>query len=80
MRVLDWAREEIEIAKKREREASGVENGWDYGCVCYDSALKAYESLCEDGHSGLSIRITQNILNRLIDGKVLTPIEDTPDM
>ena len=80
MSMHDWARQEIEIAKKREREASGNEDGWDYGCACYDSALKAYESLCEDGHSGLSIRITQNILNRLIDGKALTPIEDTPDV
>lgn len=80
MSMMEWARKEIEIAKKREREASGVENGWDYGCACYDSALKAYESLCEDGHSGMSIGFTKQILNRLIDGKVLTPIEDTPDM
>lgn len=80
MEMNDWARKEIEIAKKREREASGVESGWDYGCACYDSALKAFESLCEDGHSGLSIGFTKQILNRLIDGKVLTPIEDTPDI
>ena len=80
MKMSDWARKEIEIDKKREREASGVENGWDYGCACYDSALKAYESLCEDGHSGMSIGFTKQILNRLIDGKVLTPIEDTPDI
>lgn len=80
MSMLDWAREEIEIAKKRERGASGNEDGWDYGCACYDSALKAYESLCKDGHSGLSIALTKQILNRLIDGKVLTVIEDTPDI
>lgn len=80
MKMIDWARKEIEIAKKREREASGVESGWDYGCACYDSALKAFESLCEDNHSGMSIGFTKQILNRLIDGKVLTPIEDTPDI
>ena len=34
----------------------------------------------EDGHSGMSIGFTKNILNRLIDGKPLTPIEDTPDI
>lgn len=34
----------------------------------------------EDGHSGYSIGMTKWILNRLIDGKPLTPIEDTPDM
>ena len=80
MSMIDWARKEIEIAKKREREASGNEYGWDYGCACYDSALKAFESLCEDGHSGMSIGFTKLILNRLIDGKVLTPIDDTPDI
>lgn len=80
MSMVDWAKREIEIAKAREREVSGNTDYCDYGCACYDSALKAYESLCEDGHSGLSIGITKQILNRLIDGKVLTAIEDTPDM
>ena len=41
--------------------------------------LKAFQSLLEDGHSGMSIGFTKQILNRLIDGKPLTPIEDTPD-
>ena len=40
----------------------------------------AYHSLCQDGHSGFSIQLTKGILNRLIDGKCLTPIEDTPDI
>lgn len=34
----------------------------------------------EDGHSGFSIGLTKQILNRLIDGKPLTPIEDTDDI
>jgi hypothetical protein len=34
----------------------------------------------KDGHSGFSIRLTKQILNRLIDGKPLTPIEDTEDV
>ena len=33
-----------------------------------------------DGHSGMSISITKNILMKLIDGIALTPIEDTPDV
>lgn len=80
MRMLEWAEKEIEIAKKREREASGVSDGWDYGCACYDSAFKAFKSLLKDDHSGMSIMLTKQILNRLIDGKTLTPIEDTPDI
>lgn len=70
---------EVELACKRENP-DRKEGEFDYGCACYESALKAYNSLQEDGHSGLSIRITQNILNRLIDYKPLTPIEDTDDI
>ena len=81
MSMQTWAEKEIEIACKRERADSKVEDGeWDYGCACYESALKAYKSLIEDGHSGFSIRLTKQILNRLIDGKPLTPIEDTDDI
>lgn len=81
MNMGDWAKKEVEIACKRERSGNKTPKGeWDYGCACYESALKAFESLLEDEHSGFSIKFTQNILNRLIDGKVLTPIEDTPDI
>lgn len=84
MNMLEWAKNEIAIASKRER-GNKPENEWDYGCACYDSAcydsaLKAFESLLGDGHSGMSISFTKNILNRLIDKKPLTPIEDTEDM
>lgn len=82
MSMQTWAEKEIEIACKRERDASGVENDgdWDYGCACYESALKAFKSLMGEGHSGFSISMTKHILNRLIDGKPLTPIEDTDDV
>lgn len=76
MNTLEWAKNEIAIASKRER-GNKPENEWDYGCACYNSALKAFESLLGDGHSGTSISFTKNILNRLIDRKPLTPIEDT---
>lgn len=82
MSMQTWAEKEIEIACKRERDASGVDNDgdWDYGCACYESALKAFKSLMGDGHSGFSIGMTKHILNRLIDGKPLTPIEDMDDV
>lgn len=76
MSMLEWAKKEVEIACKRENPDKKEEE-FDYGCACYESALKAFESLCEDGHSGMSIGFTKNILNWLIDGKPLTPIEDT---
>ena len=78
MSMLEWAKNEVAIASKRER-GDKPEDEWDYGCACYDSAMRAFESLLGDGHSGMSIGITKNILNRLIDGKPLTPIEDIED-
>lgn len=80
MSLSTWAEKEIEIACAKEREASEDPDGWDYGCACYESALKAFRSLLEDEHSGYSIGVTKNILVRLIEGKPLTPIEDTPDV
>lgn len=74
-----WAEREVKLACKRENP-DRKDGEWDYGCACYESALKAYKSLAEDGHSGFSIGLTKNILNRLIDQKPLTPIEDTEDV
>lgn len=79
MNMLDWAEREVEIACKRENP-DRKEGEFDYGCACYESALKAFKSLMEDGHSGFSISMTKQILNRLIDGRPLTPIEDTDDI
>lgn len=79
MSMLEWAKREVEIASKRERGDKPADE-WDYGCACYNSALKAFESLCGDGHSDMSIQFTKRILNRLIEGKPLTPIEDTEDV
>lgn len=79
MTMLDWAKREVEIACKKENQDK-KEGEFGYGCACYGSALKAFESLCEDGHSGASICFTKAILNRLIDGHPLTPIEDTDDI
>lgn len=79
MSLKEWAEREVQIACKRENpDRKGGE--WDYGCACYESALKAYKSLMEDGHSGMSIGFTKQILDRLIDGRPLTPIEDTNDI
>lgn len=78
--MSSWAVKEVELACEKEKEDSEDSGEWDYGVACYESALRAYQSLCRDGHSGLSIQIIKSILNRLVDGKCLTPIEDTPDI
>lgn len=75
-----WAAREVELACQSERASAEGTDDWDYGVACYESALRAYQSLCRDGHSGFSIQITKSILNRLVDGKCLTPIEDADDI
>ena len=50
--------------------------GIRYADACYDSALKAYRSLMEDGHSGMSIGMTKHVLMTLIDRRPLTPITE----
>jgi hypothetical protein len=80
MSVSDWAKKEVEIACARERAASKDSDEWEYGVACYESALKAFGVLMSDDHSGYSIGVTKNILVRLIEGKPLTPIEDTPSV
>lgn len=40
MSMLEWTRREVKITCKRER-GDKPNNEWDYGCACYESALKA---------------------------------------
>lgn len=67
MTMSEWAEKEVELYKE---DCDG------YFSLCADSALKAFKSLCEDGHSGMSICFTRDILVRLIDGEPLTAVED----
>ena len=76
MGKVEWAEREIEIALSKD---NGDIDYCNYVGMCYRSALRALKSLCNDGHSGMSIYVTKNILNRLIDGKPLTPIKDEED-
>lgn len=69
--VEKWAEEEIRLACNTKNE---------YSRACYDSAIRAYKSLMKDGHSGASIHVTRKILNRLINMKPLTEIEDVPEV
>lgn len=46
MNMTDWAKREVEIACKRENP-SRKEGEFDYGCACYESALKAFNCLME---------------------------------
>lgn len=75
MSMTEWAEREIAAACKRENP-NWDGKSFDYGCSCYQSALKAYKSLMEDGHSGFSFSMTRNILKKLLDNIPLSPITD----
>ena len=65
MSIYDWAEQECRLACKRENPDFDFDgNDFDYGCSCYKSALKAYKSLVEDEHSGMSFSFTRDILER----------------
>ena len=75
MKMSEWVEREIEIACKQENP-NWDGKSFDYGCSCYQSALKAYKRLCEDEHSGFSFNLTKNVLIRLMNGLPLMPITD----
>lgn len=84
-----WVEREVKIAIDRERAADKEDcekrgkkynpKDFSYGGAIYESALKAYKSLLKDGHSGMSWAFTTNVLNRMMQHKVLTPLQGTDD-
>lgn len=73
--LVKWAREEIRLIKEHDLKDDDPDKP-SIKCAawCYDSALEAFEVLCGQRHSGMTIKITQYILNRLIDTHPLIPI------
>lgn len=73
----DWAENEVNIyCKKAEANDDGY-GSMEYMQECAFAALDAYNLLMDQGHSGASIGITMSILNKLVEGKPLTLIENT---
>lgn len=81
MSTLNWAENEIEIVRNNLKNSIEEEKGEnDYILGCYESALKAFKSLIDDQHSGMSISITKSILLRLIEGRPLSDIQDIDEV
>lgn len=77
MGTYTWAEQERRLACKKENPNFDFDSDdFDSGCSCYKSALKAYKSLVEDEHSGMSFSFTRDILERLMRHEPLTPITD----
>ena len=78
MSMYDWARQEVQLAKAELKRNKNDEA--QYMIACYDSALRAYEKLMKDGHTGMSFAITRGILEKLMNEIPLMPLEDTEIM
>lgn len=75
-----WAENEVNIyCKKAEANDDGY-GSMEYMQECAFAALDAYNLLMGQGHSVSSIVLTMSILDKLVDGKPLTWIENTDDM
>lgn len=72
-RLSTWAENEVRLACQHENPNWNGKS-FDYGCSCYGAALKVYETMCRQGHSGYSWSVTANIVERLMQNLPLTPI------
>lgn len=71
-----WAKREVELAEKEVAKSGSDISSAHYMSECLNSALKAFDSLLEDGHSGASIEQTLMFLQRLVRRLPLTPIDE----
>ena len=71
-----WAKREVELAKNEALKSRSDNCSAHYICECLNSALKAFNSLIEDGHSGASVEQTLMFLQRLVRRLPLTPIDE----
>ena len=72
--TTERVRKEVEYAIECERNSAIEENDYtflDYVVECYRSALRVYETMAADGHSGMSWSLTRQIFARLAEGKPL---------
>ena len=78
MSMYDWARQDVQLAKAELKRNKNDEA--QYIIACYDSALRAYEKLINDDHTGMSFATTRRILENLMYEIPLMPLEDTEIM
>ena len=70
--IEKWAKREIELQLKE------CKNDW-YATNVLKCAYDVYKKLCKQDHSGASIQLVKDVLNRLIDVKPLSPIKGNDD-
>lgn len=76
MSIDVWAKKEVELAINEAIKSGSDTSSTHYMSECLNSALKAFDSLLEDEHSGASIEQTLMFLQRLVRRLPLTPIDE----
>ncbi len=76
MSIDVWAKKEVELAIDEAVKSGSDTSSAHYISECLNSALKAFDSLLEDGHSGASVEQTLMFLQRLVRRLPLTPIDE----
>src|SRR5574344_2537672 len=77
--MITWSKERA--SKEVERAINSGKDCSKLTKACYNSALKAFNCLCEDNDTGnMDITCVKQILTRLMNHKVLSPIHDTEDV
>lgn len=76
MSIDVWAKKEVELAINEAIKSGSDTSSAHYMSECLNSALKAFDSLLEDEHSGASIEQTLMFLQRLVRRLPLTPIDE----
>lgn len=77
MSMTDWARSEVEFIREAFKKDDDIK---DYAMACYETALKAFETVCEAGLTGFQVPIVKQIFDALIDGRPLSKLEESPDI
>lgn len=77
--MLLHAAQEIKQYKKNFKTSGGEVDEIErkYAFACMNSAFDVFKVFCKAHHSGCSAGITATIFQNLVDGKPLTPIQDT---
>lgn len=65
--MLDWAKREVDIACKKENP-NRKEGEFDYGCACYESALKALQKIGKHLES-IDKKLTTGAVIPIVEGK-----------
>lgn len=77
--LTDHARKELELAGMFDKDVDGSEAAGSWNRLCAEAVMELMEVFAEQGHSGFSASMTQDLFSRLAKYEKLTELTDNPD-